>query len=85
MPEIITNYDELVLSSLNSSSLFWIIEYSPTYLGYSSQTNEYNTDYRRYSVLRKECLEYPLEFKNRLNTGKYRIWTNTPREIPWGN
>lgn len=70
MPDIITNYD--VLQSFNTpNALFWIVEYK--------NTDEIN----RYSVFRNECLAHPTDYVERLNTGVYRIWTVTPRDIPW--
>lgn len=75
-PEIITSYEDFQVYNLNleQESLFWIIEYNPT---------EYSEQKDRYSILRNEILANPQNFKNRLNMGKYRIWTITPREIPW--
>ena len=76
LPEIITSFEDFQLYTINleQESLFWIIEYNPT---------EYTQIEDRYSILRNEILKYPQEFKNRLDIGKYRIWTKTPREIPW--
>lgn len=70
MPDVITNYDDFVMYK-NNESLFWIIEYR--------EADEVN----RYSVMRNECVQHPTNFKDRLNDGVYRIWTRTPRELPW--
>lgn len=70
MPNIITNYNDFIIYK-NNESLFWIIEYR--------EADEVN----RYSVMRNECLQHPTDFKDRLNNGVYRIWTITPKEIPW--
>lgn len=72
IPEIITSYTEfLKYSKQNLDSLFWIVEYK--------NTNEID----RYSLLRKECLQHPLDFGDRLDNHIYRIWTTTPKEINW--
>ena len=70
MPNVITNYNDFIIYK-NNESLFWIIEYR--------EADEVN----RYSVMRNECLQHPTDFKDRLNNGVYRIWTITPKEIPW--
>ena len=72
MPEIINSYEDFIdFSKTIKDSLFWIIEYK-------------NIDeIHRYSLLRTECLQHPLDFSQRLNDGIYRIWTTIPREIPW--
>ena len=82
MPDVIRNYDEFLYYQTNSS-FFWVVEYSPETLGYNAQTHEYNVDSKRYSLFRTECLTRPQDFKDRLDNGAYRIWTTTPREIPW--
>lgn len=70
MYDVIYSYDDFV-NRRTIDSLFWIIEYR--------DADEAN----RYSVFRNECLQHPADFKDRLNSGVYRIWTTTPREIPW--
>ena len=86
VPSLINNFNEL-LNSLNlvpgTVSLFWIVEYSPNELGYSSKTTEYNNDLNRYSFLRTECLKHPADYQERLNNKKYRIWTVVPQDYEW--
>ena len=76
IPEVITNYDDFTFYSGNTiSSLFWIIEYN-------SNLIEIN-DITKYSIMRNECLDHPRDFKDRLNSGVYRIWTVIPYEKEW--
>ena len=86
VPSLINNFNEL-LNSLNlvpgTVSLFWIVEYNPNELGYSSKTTEYNNDLNRYSFLRTECLKHPTDYQERLNNKKYRIWTVVPQDLDW--
>ena len=70
MPEVIYTYSEFQ-KYLQRDSLFWIIEYHDA------------DEAHRYSLLRNECLMYPTNYKQRLENKVYRIWTVTPREIPW--
>ena len=75
MPDIITSYEDLVkytgnMTSIGRETLFWVIEYN--------STNPDYTEVERYSLLRNECLKYPRDFKERLNSGVYKIWTRTP-------
>ena len=76
MPNIITNYEDLVRYSgggftLPRETLFWIIEYN-------SENADFN-ELEKYSLLRNECLKHPLDFKDRLDNGIYKIWTIIPR------
>lgn len=81
---LITNYDDFLARGANqSASLFWIVEYSPSALGYNQRSNDYLNSAERYSLFRRECLEHPQSFRDRLNTGAYRIWTETPVEKDW--
>ena len=75
MPDVIYTYDELLSLGNFNAALFWIIEYNPDETG--------GDNAKRYSLFRNECLTHPESFKDRLNEGVYRIWTTTPREIPW--
>ena len=75
MPDVITSYEDLVRYSasgavLSRETLFWIIEYNPN--------NEDYNEFNKYSLLRNECLKHPIDFKERLNNGIYKIWTRTP-------
>lgn len=70
MANIITNYDDF-LAYQSYESLFWIIEYRAS------------DEAHRYSIMRNECLQHPIDFKDRLNNGVYRIWKDIPQEIPW--
>lgn len=75
MPDIITNYEDLFIyssnnGSLNREALFWIIEYN-------SDNPDFN-EIEKYSLLRNECLKHPIDFKERLNKGIYKIWTRLP-------
>ena len=75
MPDIITTYNELSNYSsngkgLNNEMLFWIIEYN-------SQNPDFDES-ERYSLLRNECLKHPINFKERLDNGTYKIWTRIP-------
>ncbi len=75
MPDTITSYEDLVkytgnMTSIGRETLFWIIEYN-------SNNSDY-TEAERYSLLRNECLKHPRDFKERLNSGIYKIWTRTP-------
>lgn len=75
MPDVITSYEDLVRYSANGAilsrdTLFWIIEYN-------SNNEDYN-EFDKYSLLRNECLKHPLDFKERLNNGVYKIWTRVP-------
>lgn len=76
IPEIISSYEDFELYNLNieQESLFWIVEYNPNYL---------NSIADKYSIMYNEILHNPQNYKERLNNGIYRIWTNTPHEIPW--
>jgi hypothetical protein len=72
MPEVIYNYDEFLrYSNYTTNTLFLIIEYKDA------------DETERYSILRNECLKHPSDFKDRLNNHIYRIWIETPREVPW--
>lgn len=75
MPDVITSYEDLIkytgsMISIRRETLFWIIEYN-------SNNPDY-TEAERYSLLRNECLKYPQDFKDRLDSGIYKIWTRTP-------
>lgn len=76
IPEIISSYEDFELYNLNieQESLFWIVEYNPNYL---------NSIADKYSIMYNEILHNPQNYKERLNNGIYRIWTNTPHETPW--
>lgn len=72
MPEVIYKYNDFEYYSKEKvEALFWIVEYRNV-----SETE-------RFSLVRNECLNYPLNFKDRLNEGVYRIWTVTPYEKQW--
>lgn len=77
-PDVITSYNMFTTVAFSGETLFWIIEYHPTEIGQNWLTSP-----NRYSLLRNECLAHPQDFKDRLNEGKYRIWTTTPYEMPW--
>ena len=86
VPILIQNAQELqsaikLVSEL--TSLFWIVEYSPTELGYQTATSEYNSDINRYTFLRTECLKNPSNYQTRLDNNQYRIWTTTPQNHTW--
>lgn len=86
IPEIITTYEvfESYITTMGVVPLFWIIEYNPKEFNVTNyQDPLYISSPNRYSIMRNECLKNPLEFKNRLNNGTYRIWTKTPYEKPW--
>lgn len=75
MPDVITTYEDLINYSdsgggLSSEILFWIIEYN-------SKNSDFNEN-EKYSLLRNECLKHPIDFKERLNNGVYKIWTRIP-------
>lgn len=76
IPEIISSYEDFELYNLNieQESLFWIVEYNPNYIDSFAD---------KYSIMYNEILHNPQNYKNRLNNNIYRIWTKTPREIPW--
>lgn len=73
MPDVITTYNDLSNYIENGvfrrEMLFWIIEYN---------SNNYTSSEEKYSLLRNECLKHPLDFKDRLDNGVYKIWTCTP-------
>ena len=75
MPDVIYSYDELLSLGNINAALFWIVEYSPEEMG--------STGVKRYSLFCNECLTHPEDFKDRFNKRIYRLWTTTPREIPW--
>lgn len=75
IPDVITSYEDLIKYSengqtLTKESLFWIIEYNSNNLDYN--------ELQKYSLLRNECLQHPLDFKDRLDNGIYKIWTRIP-------
>lgn len=84
MPEVIYTYQNFLnASSGNPAALFWIVEYSPNELGFIESNIEYLNSSNRYSLFRNECLNNPIDFKDRLDNRKYRIWTTTPKNIEW--
>lgn len=83
MSVINTYQDFLTQSSGNPDALFWIVEYSPNELNFTEDSLAYKSSPLRYSLMRNECLNNPIDFKNRLNQKKYRIWNSTPKNIPW--
>lgn len=74
VPEIITSYDVFKNITQNNEILFWIVEYNP---------ETYDSLDQKYSILRNEILQHPQNYAQRLNEGKYRIWTTTPYEKLW--
>lgn len=84
MGTIITNYADFEKTAVNNVSMWYIIEYSPASLGYSSDKDEnYCNDARRYALFRYEILTQPTDFVARLDNGEYRIWAGIPYEYPW--
>ena len=82
IPEIITNYKDFLEASQRIKglvSLFWIVEYSPTELGYSNgNDSNYINSLQRYTLMRNECLNHNTDFAERLDQHLYRIWTVMP-------
>ena len=74
---------ESIRLTSGTTSLFWIVEYSPIELGYEQKDEAYNSDLNRYTFLRNECLKNPTNFKERLDEHKYRIWTVVPQDLEW--
>ena len=75
IPDIITSYEDLIRyggngQTISYETLFWFIEYNPN-------NPDYN-EIEKYSILRNECLQHPLDFKDRLDKGIYKIWTRIP-------
>lgn len=86
VPAIIHSFEEFQEASKfvsGMTSLFWIIEYSPTELGYIDSDSNYLNDINRFSLMRMECLKNPSTFKERLNNKNYRIWTVVPIDTTW--
>ena len=82
IPDLILTYNEFLEAShltTGLASLFWLVEYSPNELGFSSFTDtQYLNSPLRFSLLRNECLNHPSNYSERLNKGLYRIWTILP-------
>lgn len=74
MPDIITSYSTFKSFATSEEATFYIIEYNP---------NSYTLPEDKYSTMRREILQHPLDYAKRLDSGIYRIWTVTPYEKPW--
>ncbi len=74
MFDILYTYEDFLnYPQQEGEKLFFIIEYKAAEA----------TSPNRYSLMRNEILAFPLQFKERLNNGVYRIWTRIPYDTPW--